>query len=132
MMVCLIILVDGSVHEVYDRQHVFLCDELGEMAERVRVKASFSELEVEPKCDGDQESGEADNHHNKLLAEEGGDEAASEQGAEQTVIRLLGGGSGLVLPHGVVIVIIALVTNGGGLRGAVTVTTDGLCLGGSV
>ena len=124
MMVCLMILVDGSVHEVNERQHVVLCDELGEMTEGIRAKASSSkEIEIEHKCDGDQKSGEADNHHDKLLAEEGGDEAASEQGAEQTVIRLLGGGSGLVLPHGVVIVIIALVTNGGGLWGAVTVTT---------
>ena len=123
MMVCLLILVDGSVHKVNEHQHVFLCDVLGEMAEGVLVKASSSKAEVETKCDGDQKSGEADNHHDKLLAEEGGDEAASEQGAEQTVIRLLGGGSGLVLPHGVVIVIIALVTNGGGLWGAVTVTT---------
>ena len=124
MMVCLIVLGGGTVHEVNEPQHVFLVDELGEMAERVRVKASSSsKAEVESKCDGDQKSGEADNHHDELLAEEGGDEAASEQGAEETVIRLLGGGSGLVLPHGVVIVIIALVTNGGGLWGAVTVTT---------
>ena len=123
MMVSLIILVDGSVHEVNERQHVVLCDEFGEKFEGVRVKASFPEVKIDPKCDGDQKSGEADNHHDKLLAEEGGDEAASEQGAEETVIRLLGGGGGLVLPHGVVIVIIALVTNGGGLWGAITVTT---------
>ena len=120
---CLLVLVDGLVQEVNHHQHVVLCDKLGEATQGVRVQAPPAiKGDVKPESDGDQQSGETDNHHDKLLAEEGGEEATSEKGTEQTVIRLLGGSGLAVLPDWVVVVIISLVTNWGGLGGAITVT----------